>query len=154
MAQMPAAGGAHDLYAAHSPAVVGLFQNRGSRCGLKEAGPAGSRFKLVFRIEQALAAACAAVRALFLEVPKFASKGALGALFSEHETRHVWQFLFPFGLGLLNCQWVLAVFTFGFRLRRLSCAVGQHEQEEGEEVQAVHSTFIWKPRADRGEMRP
>src|SRR5262245_42831947 len=96
------AAAAHDLGAAHEPAVVRVLGHAALRHRRPEARPAGAGVELRRAVEQRLAAADAAVDAVGLVVPVLAGEGALGALAARHLELLRRQLLAPLGFSLLD----------------------------------------------------
>ncbi len=102
MTQVGAAGITHHFGPAHSVTIVvfGFHVFFGDR--FVEAGPSGAGIEFRIRIEQFVAARCAAIHSRLLRVVIFSSEGGFGALHPADLILLRSEFFFPFLFCFLN----------------------------------------------------
>src|SRR5205807_7515955 len=102
VAQVGAAGAADHLGADHAVGAIGALVHVLGVDWLVEAGPAGAGLELGLGVEERLAAADAAVRAIVVAVPVLAREGSLGARPARDLVLLVGQLLTPLLIGLVH----------------------------------------------------
>src|SRR5712692_899038 len=102
MSQMRIASVAHDLYAAHSQAIIDLGPNPSFGYRRPEAGPARAGVEFCVRAEQVVSAANALVDSRFVEVPVLARVGPFRSFFPGYVELLRREYLPPLCVGLFD----------------------------------------------------